>query len=171
MNKIIIFVIILFAAFSRLLPHPPNFTPIIAMGLFGGAYLKDNRLAFLIPLSAMLFADVVLGFHGLMPWVYGSMILISFMGILLQNRINLMNCTVGVLGGALLFFLVTNFGVWFMSGFYEKSLAGFLSCYIMALPFLKNTLAGTIFYGAIMFGGYEAVKYYLIDVVPDSVYK
>ena len=66
MNKLIIPAIIIFAAFTRLMPHPPNFTPIIAMGLFGGAYLKDKRLALLLPMGAMLIADIFLGFHGTM---------------------------------------------------------------------------------------------------------
>ena len=171
MYKLIIPAIIIFAAFTRLMPHPPNFTPIIAMGLFGGAYLKDRRLVFLIPLVAMVIADTFLGFHGMMVWVYGSLILISMMGILLKNRTSLVNCSVAALGGSLLFFLVTNFGVWFISGFYEKSIAGLITCYAMALPFFHNTLAGSVVYSAIMFGGYEGLKNYLPDSVPDSIRK
>ena len=169
MNKLIIIVIIIFAAFTRFIPHPPNFTPIIAIGLFGGAYLQDRRLALLFPLIAMIISDAFLGFHGTMVWVYGSLILISMMGILLQNRITLKNCTVATLGGSLLFFLVTNFGVWIISGFYEKSIAGLITCYSMALPFFHNTLAGSVVYSAIMFGGYVGIKNYLPDSVPDSI--
>jgi len=171
MYKLIIPAIIIFAAFTRLMPHPPNFTPIIAMGLFGGAYLKDRRLVFLIPLVAMVIADAFLGFHGTMIWVYGSLILVSMMGILLTNRTSLVNCSVAALGGSLLFFLVTNFGVWLISGFYEKSIAGLITCYAMALPFFHNTLAGSVVYSAIMFGGYEVLKNYLPDSVPDSIQK
>ena len=171
MNKLMIPAIIIFAAFTRLMPHPPNFTPIIAIGLFGGAYLQDRRLALLFPLIAMIISDAFLGFHGTMVWVYGSLILISMMGILLQNRITLKNCTVATLGGSLLFFLVTNFGVWIISGFYEKSIAGLITCYSMALPFFHNTLAGSVVYSAIMFGGYEGLKNYLPDSVPDSIRK
>ena len=171
MNKLIIPAIILFAALSRIIPHPPNFTPIIAMGLFGGAYLKDHRLVLAIPLIAMSIADAYLGFHGMISWVYGSILIISFMSILLKNRINFLNCTLATLGGSLLFFLITNFGVWFISGFYEQSLAGLLTCYVMALPFFQNTLAGSVFYSAVMFGGYEGLKYYLPDMVIDSIQK
>ena len=171
MNKLIIIAIIIFAAFTRFIPHPPNFTPIIAIGLFGGAYLQDRRLALLLPLIAMIIADAFLGFHETMVWVYGSLILISMVGILLQNRITLKNCTVATLGGSLLFFLVTNFGVWIISGFYEKSIAGLITCYSMALPFFYNTLAGTVVYSAIMFGGYVGLKNYLPDSVPDSIRK
>ena len=171
MYKLIIPAIIIFAAFIRLMHHPPNFTPIIAMGLFGGAYLKDSRLVFLIPLIAMLLADTLLGFHVMMFWVYGSLLIISLLGVLLKNRISLINYTIAVLGGSLLFFLFTNFGVWFMSGFYEKSILGLITCYAMALPFFHNTLAGSVFYSAIMFGGYEVLKNYLPDGVPDSIQK
>ena len=138
MNKLIILAIIIFAAFTRLIPHPPNFTPIIAIGLFGGAYLKDRRLVFLIPIITMIIADIILGFHGTMIWVYGSLVIISMMGILLQNRTTLKNCTIATLGGSLLFFLATNFGVWIMSGFYEKSILGLFTCFAMALPFFHK---------------------------------
>ena len=171
MNKLILIAIILFAAFSRLIPHPPNFTPIIAMGLFASAYIKDKRIALLIPLLAMLLADTFLGFYGIIYWVYGSLIIISCIGILLKNRTNLMNCTTAALGSSLIFFLITNFGVWFMGGFYEKSLMGFLTCYAMALPFFLNTLAGSIFYSVIMFGGYEGLKHYFPDTASDSILK
>ena len=106
-----------------------------------------------------------------MIWVYGSLIIITMMGIQLQNRTTLKNCTVVTLGSSILFFLVTNFGVWIMSGFYEKSIVGLLTCYSMALPFFHNTLAGSVVYSAIMFGGYEGLKNYLPDSVPDSIRK
>ena len=171
MNKLIIVAIIIFAAITRFIPHPPNFTPIIAIGLFGGAYFQDRRLAFLIPLIAMIISDAFLGFHGTMIFVYSSLILISMMGVTLKNRITIKNCLVITLGGSLLFFLITNFGVWIMSGFYEKSIVGLLTCYSMALPFFHNTLAGSVVYSAIMFGGYEGLKNYLPDSVPDSIRK
>ena len=171
MNKLIIPAIIIFAAFTRLIPHPPNFTPIIAIGLFGGAYLKDHRLALIIPLIIMIIADSFLGFHRIIIWVYGSLILISMMGILLKNRTTLKNCAIATLGGSLLFFLVTNFGVWIISGFYAKSIGGLFTCYAMALPFFHNTLAGSVVYSAIMFGGYEGLKNYLSVSVPDFIQK
>ena len=171
MNKLIITAIIIFAAFTRFIPHPPNFTPIIAIGLFGGAYLQDRRIALLIPLIAMIISDVFLGFHGTMVWVYGSLIIISMMGILLKNQTTIINCTVATLGSSLLFFLVTNFGVWIMSGFYEKSITGLLTCYSMALPFFHNTLAGSVVYSSIMFAGYEGLKNYLPDSILDSIRK
>ena len=168
MNKLIIPAIIIFAALTRLMPHPPNFTPIIAMGLFGGAYLKDRRIALIIPLLTMIAADMFLGFHGTMLWVYGSLIFITMMGMLLKNRTTLINCTAATIGGSLLFFLLTNLGVWISSGFYPKSAAGLLTCYNMALPFFGNTLAGAVFYSAVMFIGYEQIRKYFQIVIPDT---
>ena len=83
MNKLIIPIIIILAAVSRLLPHPPNFTPIIAIGLFGGAYIKNRSLAIFIPISAMLIADLFLGYHSTIYWVYGSLFVISMFGMFL----------------------------------------------------------------------------------------
>ena len=169
MNKLIIPAIIIFAAFTRLIPHPPNFTPIIAMGLFGGAYLKDRRIALIIPLLAMIAADIFLGYHGTMLWVYGSLIFITIIGMLLKNRTTLINCTAATIGGSLLFFLLTNLGVWISSGFYPKSAAGLLTCYSMALPFFGNTLAGAVFYSSVMFIGYEQIRKYFQIAKPDTI--
>ena len=171
MNKLIIPALIVFAALTRLMPHPPNFTPIIAMGLFGGAYLKDTRWVILLPVVAMLIADFFLGFHGTMIWVYCSLIIISSMGLLLKNRITLINGAIAILGGSLLFFLVTNFGVWASSIFYPKTFIGLISCYAAGLPFFGNTLAGSVFYSSLMFFGYEQIKRYFPIAVPDTIQK
>ena len=171
MNKLIIAAIIMIAAFTRLLPHPPNFTPIIAMGLFGGAYLKDHRLALIIPISAMLCADIFLGFHKMMVWTYGAIIIISLIGMLLEGRTSLKNGGIAILSSSLLFFLVTNFGVWITSGFYPHTIEGLLICYTAAVPFFGNTLAGSIFYSALIFMGYEQIKKYFPIVIPDTIQK
>ena len=83
MNKIIVPIIVILAL-ARLIPHPPNFTPIIAVGLFGGAYLNDKRLAFLIPIIGMLIADAIIGFHIYMPFIYFSLAVIVLIGIKLN---------------------------------------------------------------------------------------
>ena len=171
MNKLIITGIIIFIALTRLIPHPPNFTPLVAIGLFGGAYLKNRWLAFVIPIVSMLAADLLLGFHGTMIWVYGSLILITFAGLLLKNRISLINCTTAIFGSSLIFFLLTNLGVWFSSGFYSKSFDGLLICYTMALPFFVNTLTGSIVYSVVMFGSFELFKRSFLDVVPETIQK
>ena len=169
MNRLIIPAIIIFAALTRLMPHPPNFTPIIAMGLFGGAYLKDKRWALMLPVVAMLLADLFLGFHGTMIWVYGSLIIITAMGFLLNSGVTLKNGAIATLGGSLLFFLVTNFGVWASGSFYPKTVEGLISCYAAGIPFFGNTLAGSVFYSGLMFFGYEQIRKYLPIMVPDTI--
>ncbi len=158
MNKLIILLIIVLAAITRLIPHPPNFTPIIAIGLFGGAYIQNRSLAIFIPFGAMFLSDLFLGFHGTVYWVYGSLLLVAMLGMQLINKVNIRNCTAAALSGSFLFFLITNFGVWITSSFYPKNLDGIIACYTLAIPFFGNTLAGSIFYTAVMFSGYELLK-------------
>ena len=171
MNKLIVLLIIILAAVTRCIPHPPNFTPIIAIGLFGGAYIQNRSLAVLIPIAAMFLSDLFLGLHGTLYWVYSSMLLITSIGMLMMNRVTLKNCTIAVLSGSLLFFFITNFGVWFSSGYYSKNIAGLFTCYVMGLPFLGNTLIGSIFYSTVMFGGYEFLKRNMAKSVPEFIQK
>lgn len=160
-SKLILFFIIA-GAVSRLIPHPYNFTPIAAMALFGGTYLKDKKLAFLIPLSAMFFSDILLelvngtGFHGQMPWVYGSMALITCMGFFLRGREQRQTIMVASLTGSMLFFLITNFGVW-IGGDYGYTSRGLLNCYVAAMPFFGGTVMGDLFYNLIFFAGFALV--------------
>ena len=171
MNRLIVAAVIIFAAFTRIVPHPPNFTPIIAMGLFGGAYLKDKTWALLLPVGAMLLADVFLGFHGTMIWVYSSLIIITTIGFLLKRRVTLKNGAIAAISSSLLFFLVTNFGVWISGSFYPKNMEGLLSCFVAGIPFLSNTLGGAIFYSFVIFFGFEQVIRSFPSMVPDSIQK
>ena len=171
MNKFLILIIIVLAALTRLIPHPPNFTPLIAMGLFGGAYIHSRSLAVLIPIGAMFLSDLFLGFHGTVYFVYGSLLLVTILGMILIKKITIKNCTVAALSSSFLFFLITNLGVWLTSSYYPKNIQGILSCYTMALPFLGNTLAGTLLYSSVMFGGYELLKWSVAQSKPEPIQK
>ena len=171
MIKLIIPLIIVLAAVTRLIPHPPNFTPIIAIGLFGGAYIHNRSLAILIPIGAMFISDLFLGFHGTVYWVYGSLLFVTILGMIILKKVNIRNCTLTVISGSFLFFLITNFGVWLTSGYYPKNIDGILTCYTLALPFFGNTMGGTICYSAIMFGGFELIKRSLAQSVPEFIQK
>src|SRR5262245_8044311 len=94
------------AAAARLLPHPPNFTPLGALALFGGACLADKRLALAVPLAAMLVSDLVLGFHPVMPFVYGSFALIACLGFWFRDRWSVVPLAGATLASAVLFFIV-----------------------------------------------------------------
>lgn len=154
------FLIILFAVALRLVPHMPNFAPISAMALFGGVYL-NKKYALIVPLIAMFLSDIFLGFHDTVIFVYGSFILTGLMGIWLKKHKNLRNITVASLVSSLLFFVITNFGVWFSGSIYSKDLVGLMNSYFFAIPFFRNTILGDLFYVALFFGSYELARHFL----------
>lgn len=149
---------ILLAAASRLIPHPPNFAPITAMALFGGAYFSDKRLAFVVPLTAMFLSDVVIGLHTLMPVIYGSFTLIVCVGLWLRKRRQWLPIAGAALASSFLFFILTNFGVWAIGSFYPKTIAGLMACYTAAIPFFQNTLLGATVYTTILFGSFALAE-------------
>jgi hypothetical protein len=162
-NFIIASVLILFAAFSRLIPHPMNFAPVAAIALFAGVYM-DKKYAFILPIAAMLLSDIFIGFYSGIEWVYGAFILVALIGLWLKKRVETKNgaAKAGYIFGTTLvssvvFFIVTNFGVWTSGMFYEMNVKGLIECYTMAIPFFRNSLGGDLFYVAAMFGVYELV--------------
>jgi hypothetical protein len=144
---------ILAAALARLLPHPPNVAPIGAMALLGGACLSDRRLAFVVPLTAMFLSDLVLGFSALTPAVYLSFLGYVCLGLWLRGRRHVVPIAAASLAGSVLFFVVTNFGVWLLLDLYPKTSAGLAECYVAALPFFGNTVAGDALWVTVLFGG------------------
>jgi Family of unknown function (DUF6580) len=152
--------IILFAAAARIAPHPWNFTPVGAMALFSGAMLRERRMAFGVPLAAMLLGDAVTGFHVLMPVVYGSFLLSVWIGRWLRPSRTIGRVTAATLAGAAQFFLITNFALWLVPGLglYPKTLGGLLACYLAGIPFFWNTLAGDALYASLLFGGYAIAE-------------
>ena len=161
-------VIILFAVTLRLVPHPPNFAPIAAMALFGGAYL-NRRYALVVPIAALLLSDLVIGFYSplVMVSVYGSFVLTGLMGLWLKKRKSAGNVVLTAMGASILFFLVTNFAVW-AAGSYARDLSGLAQSYVMGLPFFRNTLLGDLFYTGVFFGGYELVKSLAVQKRPSA---
>ena len=176
MNKIsisylAIISLILFASFSRIIPHMPNFTPIGAIALFGGAYLKNRYHAFLIPMISLWLSDLILNnfifsfyseftwFYPGFLWQYISFILIIVIGHLFLKKLNFKNIFITTIFSSLLFFIITNFGVWISGSMYTLDFQGLISCYIMALPFFKGTLLGFMCYSTLLFGVLEFSKY------------
>jgi hypothetical protein len=149
---------ILVAAALRLLPHPPNFTPIGAMALFGGAYLGRRWLAFAAPIGALLLSDLVLGFYHGMVTVYATVALIVLVGWVALSRVSPLRVGAAALASSILFFVVTNFGMWLFSGFYPLTAAGLAACYVAAIPFFQNTVAGDLFYSGLLFGGFALLE-------------
>ncbi|WP_242119358.1 DUF6580 family putative transport protein [Aestuariivivens sediminicola] len=146
---IILFVVV--AAFFRLVPHIPNVTPITAMALFSGVYFSNRKLAFIVPLSAMFLSDLFLGLTTISIFVYLGFVLVGMIGMI-TRKMNLKS----ILLSSILFFLITNFGVWLLS--YPKSISGIIECYTLAIPFFRNALIGDLFFAGVMYYGYEFVS-------------
>ncbi|MEI6144429.1 MAG: DUF6580 family putative transport protein [Candidatus Berkelbacteria bacterium] len=142
------------APLVKYLPHIPNFAPIAAIALFGGVYL-NKKYALIVPIAAMLIADYFIGFYNpyILASVYGSFLLIGLIGLWLRNHKTLPNVIGGSLAGSILFFLITNFAMWVIPhSIYPHTLQGITNCYVLALPFFRNTIAGDLFYVGTFFG-------------------
>jgi hypothetical protein len=162
---------ILLAALSRLLPHPPNFSPIEAIALFGGAYFSRRMWAVLVPLIAMfvsdialalvnggLYADYFLNAH--FAAIYACIALCTQLGFGLRGRVNGVRVLGYSLAGSVLFFLITNFAVWATASVDVSPVcaSGLGACYIAGVPFFQWTVLGTLFYSAVLFGGFALLR-------------
>ena len=151
-QKVVLFIYFVgLIALSRIIPHPPNFTPVIAIAVFMPYLTRNLYSAMLVPLSAMFVSDLYLGFHSSMFWVYTSILLGTTLS---QYTISMKKTYVHLGSNALLsstiFFIVTNFAVWMSGSMYPLTIDGLLLCYTMAIPFFGNTLAGTLFYVSLL---------------------
>jgi len=156
---ILVISLIILGSSLRLLPHYYNATPVAAMALFSGFYLR-RKFTFLIPIATMLISDYFLGFYDwkLMASVYVSFILVGLLGIALKKYKKTYTLVIGSFVGSMIFFMITNLAVWLFTNWYPRTLEGIANCYLMALPFLKSTLLGDIFYVIVFFGSYALAK-------------
>lgn len=150
----------------RLWPHPPNFTPLGATALFGGAKLS-RPWNYVLPLFILFTTDLVLGFHALMPYVYGCFALSVFLAEkYLKGSVTARKLTILATANSIIFFLVTNFGVWLQGHLYPHTIAGLTESYVMGLPFLRNMFAGDIVFTLGVFGFYAlAQKQALLAII------
>ncbi len=168
--------LIFIGAMSRLLPHPHNFTPIAALGLFGAAAIRPLKLAFIIPFLALWLSDLILmnivlstyydgfRFFGHL-WVYLAFLIIFLLGTSIK-KIKFWHILGLTLSSSLIFFLVSNLGAWMSSTIYPTSLSGLIACYVAAIPFFGNTIAGDLVYSSLFFGSYFFyTRYYLKTVM------
>ena len=145
-------VLILILSFSRLIPHPPNFTPIIAVAIMSSYFFKNIYLSCATLLISMLLADAFIGFYGNMLFVYLSLLLIVFIFHKISEKMNFKNLFICGFIGSLIFFIISNFGVWVLGSPgvldlpYEKNLNGLVECYILAIPFFGNTFLSTLIF-------------------------
>ena len=161
--------LIVLAALTRLLPHPPNFSPVEAIALFGGAYFLSRSAAIIVPLVGMFLSDLVLGFvnggtyfeyftHAGFWLVYACIALTTLMGFNLRGRVSGARVLGYSLAGSVLFFLVTNFGTWATGTMYPHNAQGLMAAYVAGIPFFQWTVLGTLFYSAVLFGGFALLR-------------
>ncbi len=129
----------------RFLPHPPNFTPVIAMAFYLPIFFGMWCIPFL--LLAFAITDFFIGFHSLLVWTWGSLALISLISKFSNSILSRLFLS---FVGAVIFFIISNFGVWFSGGLYDQTLEGLMKCYIMALPFFTNTFLSTIIFSLLI---------------------
>ena len=157
MENSIIILLILVACLSRLIPHLPNFTAVGAMALFAGAKIGSKRLALFVPLAAMLLSDLFLGFHSTMIFVYGAIALAALIGHWGWKRWQWKGLVGLSLFSSLLFFVITNFGVW-LTGGYEQSWQGLSTCFTLAIPFFSHQVVGDLLFTGVIFGFYAVIQ-------------
>ena len=152
--KILLIISVIFlVSLTRIFPHPPNFTPILALAIFGGAYLPNRITAISLPIISMFISDLIIGFHSQIFSIYATIILLSILGHLMKTK-NFKNFAITGFTGSLIFFIITNFSVWLGGSLYPLTIDGIIQCYIMAIPFFHNTLISTILFLTILFFGY-----------------
>ena len=146
---------LLLLALSRLIPHPPNFTPILATSIMAPLLMKDRIYGIALPILAVFVSDIIIGFHSYQLAVYFSLLFISLIAPMKKNYLYLGAMAIG---GSLWFYLITNFAVWSMSSMYPKTIEGILSCYVLALPFLTSTLVSTLIFTILIAWSSEILK-------------
>ena len=172
--------LVIILAFSRIIPHIPNFSPLGAICLFGATHFRWKWQAFLVPIFATWLSDLYLnnyiynqgqvdfiwfyqGFH----WQYISYLFIALLGLsLFKKKINPVRLLGGAIGSSIIFFLISNFGVWASGGLYSKNTYGLISCYIAGIPFIKGTLIGNLFYTTVIFYSYYflQIKFSILNI-------
>jgi hypothetical protein len=149
---------VVLCACARLLPHPWNFTPLMAIGLFSGYQARKASTGVLVTLSALALSDAVLGFERGFWFVYGAALVAVVFGRITRNRGGAGAIAAAALGSSLSFFAITNFMVWATTVMYPHTLAGLAACFAAGIPFYQNQLLGDAFYTLAIFGGYALLK-------------
>lgn len=162
-SLLLVIVLITAAAFTRLVPHLGNFTAVLAVSLLGGAWIKRRELAILVPLAAVFATDLFLGLYPNMIFVYATYAVIALVGSFAlkgkatpKNGLRLAGFGVGA---SLFFFLTTNFGAWLgNTAMYPQTFEGLMASYTAGIPFLRNTLLGTLAYGTVLVMVKDAIE-------------
>lgn len=158
LNLSIALLLIGFAVASRWIPHAPNFAPVAAIALLGGA-IMPKKMAIVLPLAAMVISDLIIGMHSTILFTWGSFALTALLSYRYLRQPTAGKVVAASLAASILFFVVSNFGVWVEGRLYAHTLEGLIQCYYNALPFFRNTALGDLVYSGVFFGSYFAVHY------------
>ena len=165
---VILAVLIALGVAGRLLPHPPNFTPMAAIALFAGFIFIKRYMAVVAVISTMLLCDYFAFGSLSVSWFGSKSMFVVYFALLfpivfknfLQKKIGVLRIFGAALASSSVFFLATNFAVWAFSPMYEKTLEGLVLCYTMAIPFFQNTVAGDLIWSGVIFGTYLVLRNY-----------
>ena len=159
-----IFLFILIGSISRIIPHAPNVTPIGAICIFGASHFTKKSYAFFVPLIIIFLSDLFINniyyssgdfilFYNGVQWQYLSYVLIIiFSSFFLRPNLSFLKVGLTAISSSLIFFIISNFGVWVSSGIYQLNFIGFILCYFNALPFYFNNLLSFVFYSYVLVG-------------------
>ena len=165
---VILAVLIALGVAGRLLPHPPNFTPMAAIALFAGFIFIKRYMAVIAVVSTMILCDYFAFGSLSVSWFGSKSMFVVYIALLfpivfknfLQRKLGVLRIFGAALASSSVFFLATNFAVWAFSPMYEKTLEGLVLCYTMAIPFFQNTVAGDLIWSGAIFGTYFALRNY-----------
>lgn len=150
-------ILVVIGVIFRVVPHPDNFSPVTAIALFSGVTLPAS-IALSVPLLVMMISDLFIGTHGLIWLTWSSFFVVTCLGLLIQRNARFRSVLLGTLGASIFFFLISNLGVFLFENMYPRTWNGFVQCYVMALPFFKNTLLGDLIYGFAFFSLFYLAK-------------
>lgn len=148
MNIVMAVILVSFTLVTRWAPNTLNFSPVLAIALFAGSYYR-GAWRFVVPLLAMFVSDIYLEFYPGMTVNYLAFALVVALGTLVKPQA--LHVFAGALAASVLFFVVSNFGVWMSAELYQPTWAGLLECYTQAIPFFRNTLVSTVCYSVLFF--------------------
>ena len=145
------------AVAGRVMPHAANLTPLYAVALFACATFP-KRWAIVVPLSAMMVSDLIIGLHATVAFTWSAMLVFALLGFAMRQRATTGRIVGSALVGSASFFIWTNLGVWMVSGMYPHTSAGLAQCYVAALPFFRNSLLANLAFTGALFAVYEYIR-------------
>jgi hypothetical protein len=150
--------LVVLGAGARLVPHPWNFTPMMAIGLFAGSQARKASTGILATLLALVVSDAVLGFYSGFCYVYAATLIPVLLGRVIRNRNGAAGIAVAALASSLSFFVITNFMVWVTGQLYPRTIVGLSECFLAGIPFYRNQALGDAVYTVAIFGGYAVLN-------------